>query len=119
MKVVRGSRLVGVYPSGDDSELFRYRTGITGVNIVRAEQAPHTVHEDLVAALHVMYVASGTVTARIDGKDVDLVPGDAIYFLPRDRRRIANNTDETAVLLLIDKGPGVPITNGPGPAPQQ
>lgn len=119
MKLVRGSKVVAMYPeSGDGFEVHRYQElGITGINLVRAHQPPHTIREGLVASEHVMYVVSGTLTARVNGREVEIGPGDAIHYLPRENRWVANNTDETAVLLLIDKGPGVPISSGPDAAP--
>lgn len=117
MKLVRGSSLVAMRPV-ENTEVYRYiDLGIKGINLVCAHQAPHTVREGLVASEHVCYVVSGRLTVQMDGKEVEVGPGDAISFLPRENRVMANNTDETAVLLLIDKGPGVPISSGPDAPP--
>ena len=117
MKLVRKSGLVGMRPV-DGTEVFRYhQLDVKGINVVCAHQEPHTVREGLVANSHVCYIISGILTVTMDGQEVEVGPGDALSFMPRENRKMANNTDETAVLLLIDKGPGIPISTGPEAAP--
>ena len=115
MKLVRKSELTAVRPH-EDSELYRYEDlGLQGIGIMCSEQAPHTVREGPGPSQHVLYLISGTLDVHIEGrKDVQIGPGDALAFRPGEDRRIANNTDETAVMLIIDKRPDIAPGSRPG-----
>lgn len=119
MKLVQKSSLTAMRPH-PDAELYRYfELGIPGINIVCSHQQPHTVRDGTVPTAHVCYVVSGQLTVT-DGSVVYQVgPGDAMSFQPMEPRSIANDGDDTAILLLIDKGPGAggpaPGPGGPGP----
>lgn len=118
MKLVRKSSITAMRPH-DDSELYRYHElGVPGINIVCSHQQPHTVRDGFVPTEHVCYIVSGTLTVTVDGTPVEVGPGDAMSFKPLEPREIANNSDETAILLLIDKGPGLAMGGPGGPPPE-
>ena len=120
MKLVRKSDITPISPHGD-SKLYRYDAlGYKDVGIVCSEQGPHTVREGPSPVENVMYLLSGKLTIHVEGrKDVEIGPGDAVAFRGGEDRKIYNNSDEAAVMLLLDH-PGGPIAGpggpgGPGP----
>lgn len=121
MKLVQGASLTAMRPH-PEAELYRYfQLEIPGINIVRSHQQPHTVRDGMVPTAHVCYILTGQLTVKSGDRVYTVGPGDAMSFQPLEPRSIANETDETAVLLLIDRGPGVggPAPGGPGgPGPQ-
>ena len=115
MKLVKKSSLTAMRPHAD-SELYRYHElAVDNINIVCSHQQPHTVRDGFVPTHHICYIVSGALTVTCGGQTFEAGPGDAMSFKPMEERTIANNTDQTAILLLIDRGPGLPPgAAGPG-----